>query len=64
MVKTQALKHFPEAIEGERRGSKGDVSGGATTKRAMNGSSYVLVIEVRGDDSIEYVLFTEVGITF
>ena len=54
MVRTQVLKHFPGAREGEREGGKGDVKGGAMEKRR-----YVRVIareEVRGDDPIEYFL--------
>ena len=59
MIRTQVLKDLPGARQGERRGSKGDVRGGAMEK-----SSYIRVIEgkeVRRHDPIEYFLLTKVG---
>ena len=52
MIRTHVLKDLPEAREGEREKSKGDVRGGATARDAMKKSRYVRVIEgekVRGD---------------
>ena len=66
MVRTQVLKHLPGARKGKRRGSKGDVRGGATASRVMEKSGCVRVIEgeeVRGDDPVEYFLPTGVGNT-
>ena len=61
MVRTQVLQHLPGARKGKRGGSKGDVRGGAMKK-----GRYVRVIEgeeVRGDDSVEYLLPTRIGST-
>ena len=65
MIRTQVLKHLPGAREGERGGSKEDVKGEATARRAMEKSKYVRAIEkeVREDDPIEYLLATGVGST-
>ena len=61
MIRTQILKHLPEAGEGERGGSKGNVRG-----RAMEKGGYVGIIEgeeVRRDDPVKYFLPTGVGST-
>ena len=59
MVRTQVLKHLPGARKGKRRGSKGDVRGGATARGAMEKGRCVRVIEgkqVRRDEPVEYFL--------
>ena len=45
MIITQVLKHLPGARKGERGGSKEDVRGITTARRAMEKSGYVRVIE-------------------
>ena len=67
MIRTQALKHFPGAREGERAGGKKGVRGGVTARGSMEKSRYVRIIEgeeVRRDDPIIYFLPTEVRSTF
>ena len=59
MVRTQVLKHLPGARKGKRRGSKGDVRGGATARGTMKKGGCVRVIEgeeVRGNDPVKYFL--------
>ena len=66
MVRTQVLKHLPEARKSKRGGSKKDVRKGATAREAMDKGGCVRVIEgeeVRRDDPVEYFLATAVGIT-
>ena len=66
MVRTQVLKHLPGARKGRRRGSKGDVRGGATARGAMEKGVRVRVIEgeeVRKDDPVKYFLPAGVGST-
>ena len=65
VVRTQVLKHLPGARKG-KRGSKGDVRRGATTRGAMEKGGCVRVIEreeVRRDDPVEYFLPVGVGST-
>ena len=54
MVRTQVLKHLPEARKSKRRGSKGDARRGAMEKggcvRVIKGE------EVRRADPVEYFL--------
>ena len=67
MIRTQVLKHLPGAGQGEKGGSKEDVSEEATARRAMEKSGYVRFIEweeVRRDDPIKYFLSTGIGSTF
>ena len=67
VIRTQVLKHLPEARHGERERSKRQVGGGTAVRKAMEKSTYVWVIErkkVRGDDLIEYFLSTGVRSTF
>ena len=47
MVRTQVLKHLPEARKGKRGGSKGDVRRGATASRAMEKGGCAMIIEGR-----------------
>ena len=57
MVKIQILKYLPGAKKSKRGGSKGDVSGGATARGAMEKGGCVRITEgqeVRGDDPIKY----------
>ena len=57
VIRTQDLKELPGARKGERRGSKGDVRGGATARGTMWKSGYVRVIEGKeaiGEYPIEY----------
>ena len=63
MVRIQVLKHLPGARKSKRGGSKGDVSGEATARRAMEKGGCVRVIEgeeVRGDNPVEYFLLAGV----
>ena len=63
MVRTQVLKHLPGAGKGKRRGTKGDVRKGATSRGAMEKGRCVRVIEeeeVKRDDAVKY--FLPVGI--
>ena len=67
VIRTQVLKHLPEARQGERERSKRQIGGGAAARKAMEKSRYVWVIggkKVRGDDLIEYFLATGVRSTF
>ena len=64
MVRTQVLLHLPGAGKSKRRGSNGDVRGGATARGAMEKSRCVRVIEgeeVRRNDPVKYFLPTGVG---
>ena len=66
MVRTQVLKHLPEAGKGQRGGSKENARGGVTARGAMEKVKYVRVIEgeeVRGDDLIKCFIPTRVGST-
>ena len=57
MVKIEILKYLPGAKKSKRRGSKGNVSGEATARRAIEKGGCVRLIEgqeVRGDDPIKY----------
>ena len=59
MIRNEILKHLPGAIKGQRGGSKGNVSGGATARGAMEKSRYVRINdgkEVKKNDPIEYFL--------
>ena len=54
----------PEATpRSKKRGSKGDVRRGATARGTMEKGGCVRVIEVRGDDPVEYLLPASVGST-
>ena len=67
MIRTQVLKHLPGARKGKKGGSKRDVRGGETVRKAMEKSKNVRVIdgeEVRGDDLIEYFLPRESEVPF
>ena len=52
MIRTQVLKHLPEAGEGDRGGSKGNVRGGATARGAMEKSRHVKAIEGRRSEEM------------
>ena len=63
MVRTKVLKQLPGSRKSKRRGSKGDVRGGATVRGAIEKGGCVRVIkgvEVRRDNPVEY--FFPVGV--
>ena len=52
MVRTKVLKHLPGARKAKRRGSKGDITRGATARGAMEKSGCVRVIGGRRSEQM------------